>query len=84
MNKYPFAAPGGGSIWLPEDCSSVFSAVEQAYLVYHGYVSYNKGNFFPLGWNQSSKFAAVSDAHHLGRTGSHNFWGYRNWWSVPE
>jgi len=82
-NRHAFAAAGGGTIWLPDDCAAAFSAQEQAYLVYNGHITYNRGNFFPLGWNQSSRSAAVGDAHHLGRTGSHNFWGYRDWWFVP-
>jgi YD repeat-containing protein len=81
-NTHRFAAPGGGSIWLPSDCASILSAYEQAYLVLNRYRTYNRAHFFPIGWNQSSGTSDVGDAYHLGRTGSHNFWGYRDWWNV--
>ena len=59
-NPYAFAAPGGGTIWLPSDCAAILSAISQAYSVYNGHITYNHGNFFPLGWNQSSSSPAVA------------------------
>lgn len=82
-NRHAFRDIGGGIMWLPDDCAAIFSAVEQAYIVYNGHMSYNRPHFFPLGWNQSSRSAAIGDGYHLGRTGSHNFWGYTDWWIVP-
>ncbi len=73
----------GSAVRILSPRPMILSAQEQAYLVYNRHITYNRGNFFPLGWNRSSRSAAVGDAHHLGRTGSHNFWGYRNWWFVP-